>query len=340
MHRGPDHRHRSRGPTLDGPWMARRGADGRGSSGGSESHRAGAPAGDPAAAATRREARGTASVGLGPVTHLRVQAFRSASAGRASQAANSARRGSGARVYPVASGPPVPVSVAESVSGLAPTADRVCARRSVVLPWDVTVSTDPLRGPGDRGHGHLAQYRHVPTGTLAVLAQRLGTVSASQSTWYRLVRRYGWRHPRLLVHPAKPKVGVRTAGPDEMWHIETTVIRLLDRTRAYLDAVIDNFSRWILAWSVADTFAPVNSVAVLVEASRGATRSASAPVVLADAGVENVNASADIELFTNGSLARRPQHAKSCTCQHLRRLAHARGIFFTRWSVRLTEPWK
>jgi hypothetical protein len=35
------------------------------------------------------------------------------------------------------------------------------------------------------------EYRHVPTGTLAVLAQRLGRVSASPSTWYRLVRKYG-----------------------------------------------------------------------------------------------------------------------------------------------------
>jgi putative transposase len=41
------------------------------------------------------------------------------------------------------------------------------------------------------------EYRHVPTGTLAVLAQRLGTVSASPSTWYRLVRKHGWRRPRL-----------------------------------------------------------------------------------------------------------------------------------------------
>jgi putative transposase len=61
-----------------------------------------------------------------------------------------------------------------------------------------------------------------------------------------------------------------------------TVIRLLDGTRAYLHAVIDNFSRRILAWRVADTFAPVNSVAVL-----------------ADAGVENVNAQVD-DLITTG----------------------------------------
>jgi transposase InsO family protein len=147
------------------------------------------------------------------------------------------------------------------------------------------------------------EYRHVPTGTLAVLAQRLGTVSASPSTWYRLVRKYGWRRPRLRVHPAKPKVGLRTTGADEMWHIDTTVIRLLDGTRAYLHAVIDNVSRPILAWRVADTFAPVNSVAVLLEASQSTTRSARTPVVLADAGVENVNAQVDA-LIDTGILRR------------------------------------
>jgi hypothetical protein len=40
-------------------------------------------------------------------------------------------------------------------------------------------------------------YRHVPAGTLAVLAQWLGKVWASPSTWYRLVRKYDWRRPRL-----------------------------------------------------------------------------------------------------------------------------------------------
>jgi putative transposase len=88
-----------------------------------------------------------------------------------------------------------------------------------------------------------------------------------------------------------------------MWHIDTTVIRLLDGTRAYLHAVIDNFSRRILAWRVADTFAPVNSVAVLLEATHGAARSLSPAVVLADAGVENVNAQVD-ELIETGVLRR------------------------------------
>src|SRR5262245_12773026 len=40
------------------------------------------------------------------------------------------------------------------------------------------------------------EYRHVPTGTLAILAQRLGKVWASPSTWYYLVRKSGWHGPR------------------------------------------------------------------------------------------------------------------------------------------------
>ena len=141
-------------------------------------------------------------------------------------------------------------------------------------------------------------YRHVPIGTLAVLAQRLDKVWASPSTWYRLVRQHGWRRPRLRVHPAKPKTGLRTTRANEMWHIDTTVIRLLDGTRAYLHAVIDNFSRRILAWRVADTFAPINTVTVLLDASRAATPSDTTPVVLTDAGVENVNAQVDALIHT------------------------------------------
>jgi putative transposase len=73
-------------------------------------------------------------------------------------------------------------------------------------------------------------------------ARRAGTAArhvwASPSTWYRLVRQHGWRRPRLRVHPAKPKVGLRTTRPNEMWHIDTTVIRLLDGSRAYLHAAL------------------------------------------------------------------------------------------------------
>lgn len=144
--------------------------------------------------------------------------------------------------------------------------------------------------------------RHVPTGRLALLAQRAGAVFASASTWLRLVRERGWRRPRARVHPGQPEVGARATRPNEVWHIDTTLIRLLDGVKVYVHAVIDNFSRRILAWRVAESFDPANAVAVLVEAGRAADRSAP-PTLYADAGSESVNARVD-ELIRSGLLKR------------------------------------
>src|SRR6516162_6128319 len=59
-----------------------------------------------------------------------------------------------------------------------------CRRTSPhrLTPAEVRMIHDMVTAP---------EYRHVPTGTLAVLARRLGRVWASPSTWYRLARRFG-----------------------------------------------------------------------------------------------------------------------------------------------------
>ena len=153
-----------------------------------------------------------------------------------------------------------------------------------------------------RGLATSDDLRHVPTGRLALVAQRRGVVLASTSTWYRMVRLRQWRRPTTRVHPPSPVEGIRAARPDEIWHIDTTVVRLLDGTKAYLHAVIDNFSRRILAWHLSDRFGAGNSVSVLVQAGRSAESNAP-PTVLADDGVENVNARVD-ELIASGLLKR------------------------------------
>src|SRR5262249_50877768 len=145
---GPDHRHGSRCPALDGAWVARGAADDRSQCERSGPHGAGAPAGDSETAKTPREAVGATPLGPRAVTHLRVQPVRRTSAGGRRQAADLARRGPGRRVYPVASGPAIPASLAEPVSRLASPPEHLCARRSVVLPSDGTASTDVRRGPG------------------------------------------------------------------------------------------------------------------------------------------------------------------------------------------------
>ena len=145
------------------------------------------------------------------------------------------------------------------------------------------------------------EYRHVPTGTLALLAQRLGKIFASATTWYKLVRLHKWRRPRLRVHPSKPKDGIRSSAPNEIWHVDTTLIRPLDGTRAYVHAVIDNFSRRILAWKVSSTFDPSTTAELLLSAANGLINEK--PTLLVDGGVENFNSTVD-ELVDSGLLQR------------------------------------
>ena len=162
--------------------------------------------------------------------------------------------------------------------------DRVSCPRSTptrLTAAEVREMKDMVQSP---------EYRHVPTGRLAILAQRLARVFAAPATWYKLVRERRWRRPRIRVHPAKPKEGVRATKPNELWHVDTTVIRLLDGTRVYLHAVIDNFSRRILAWRVNDGFAVATTVAILHSAIQGAVTREEVANLVADAGVENVNA--------------------------------------------------
>ena len=141
------------------------------------------------------------------------------------------------------------------------------------------------------------EYRHMPLGTLARYAQRIGKVFASASTWAKLVRERGWRRPRQRVHPLKPTVGVRASQPNQIWHIDTSVIKLLDGTKVYLQAVLDNYSRKILAWTVTEGFVPSNTCQLLLAAGQHLV-TAGRPLLYADSGVENVNGAVDSILLT------------------------------------------
>jgi hypothetical protein len=83
--------------------------------------------------------------------------------------------------------------------------------------------------------------------------------------------------------------------PNEFWHIDVTLFQLLDGSRVDLHAAIDNFSRRILAWKVAERLEPRTTCAVLVEAAKSLPTERLTPsaTVVADSGVENINGEAD-----------------------------------------------
>jgi putative transposase len=136
-------------------------------------------------------------------------------------------------------------------------------------------------------------HRHMSLRALALHAQRIGKVLASPSTWYRLVRMEGWRRPRLRVYPAKPKIGIRAKAPGELLHLDVTIIRLLDGTRAYLHGVIDNYSRRILSWCLEERLGSGGTCRILREAVVQLNDCPGHAVVVADSGSENVNGSVD-----------------------------------------------
>ena len=138
-----------------------------------------------------------------------------------------------------------------------------------------------------------SDHRHMSLRALALHAQRIGKVIASPSTWYVLARKSGWRRSRNRVYPAKPKIGVRASAPNELLHLDVTIIRLLDGTRTYLHAVIDNFSRRILSWALEDRLGSGATCRVLQEAASQISADTGDPIVVADSGSENVNREVD-----------------------------------------------
>jgi transposase InsO family protein len=146
-------------------------------------------------------------------------------------------------------------------------------------------------------------YRHMTIRSLALHAQRTRKVFASPSTWARIARQRGWLRPRRRLYPAKPKEGIRASKPNAYWHIDLTIIKLLDGTRTYLHALLDNFSRRILAWKLALRLEPQTTCQILAEAAKHLPKDGEGATVVADSGVENVNQEVD-NLLALGQLRR------------------------------------
>jgi putative transposase len=137
------------------------------------------------------------------------------------------------------------------------------------------------------------EQRFMSLRALALYAQRVGKVFASPTTWYRLIRRRGWRRPRTRVYPPKPKVGVRAMAPGELLHLDVTIIKLLDGTRMYLHAIIDNYSRRILSWTLESCLGSGATCRVLREAAMEIVGKVEGALLVSDAGSENVNRNVD-----------------------------------------------
>ena len=138
-------------------------------------------------------------------------------------------------------------------------------------------------------------FAHFSLTAMAMYAKRQCEVFASPATWARVIRRLGLKRRFERVHPAKPRFGIRASAPFQIWHLDLTVIRLIDGSRVFVQAVIDNFSRYVLAARTTATYGGSSTKTLLLEAIGKATAMGCSltPTVMVDSGSEKLNGETD-----------------------------------------------
>ena len=95
------------------------------------------------------------------------------------------------------------------------------------------------------------KYRGWPVISIAWLAVRKGILFTSPRTWYKYKKILGISRIKSNSRHKKRNIGIRALNPDQIWHADITIFKTLDNVKAYIYFIIDNYSRYILAWNVA-----------------------------------------------------------------------------------------
>jgi len=136
------------------------------------------------------------------------------------------------------------------------------------------------------------KYAHVSVASLHLLAQRSGVLFCSVDTWYKYIRCFEWRRPWIIQQKVTRKTGIRATRPNEIWHLDVTVVNIRPGYKLYIQAVIDNFSRYVLAWRVTESINAIHTIETITLAKKrssellGQTDSTN---VMMDSGTENNN---------------------------------------------------
>ena len=106
-----------------------------------------------------------------------------------------------------------------------------------------------------------------------------------------MIRELGLKRNRIRIYPPKPKVGIRASAPGQIWYLDLTVLRLQDGSRAFVQCIIDNCSRYVLAWKVSKDYGGVRTKELLQTSLAKAKLLGLEvkPNVLVDSGCENIN---------------------------------------------------
>jgi transposase InsO family protein len=110
------------------------------------------------------------------------------------------------------------------------------------------------------------QYAHYPVRSLHHLAKREGILFCTYTTWVKYINHYEWLRPRKKKRKKYERIGIRADQPNKVWHLDVSYFIFPDGRKAFIQAIIDNYSRYVLAWQVIPSYDGAKTGALLQKA--------------------------------------------------------------------------
>ena len=110
------------------------------------------------------------------------------------------------------------------------------------------------------------KYSHLPVSSLCLLAQREEKLFCSQDTWYKYINLNDWKRPKSKKYKKQHNDGLRASVPNQFWHIDVSKIIFMGPKKFYFQAIIDNYSRMILAWQLEEKISAENTIKLIKKA--------------------------------------------------------------------------
>ncbi len=136
------------------------------------------------------------------------------------------------------------------------------------------------------------RYTHWPISSVWGYMLKQGLVSMSRSTWYKYCRMLNLSQEHKARKKPSHGISVRAGQVNEIWHMDVSVFKTLDRITYYIYTVVDNFSRKIIAYDVSETLSAeirLMSLRRAVEQEFNISLSNQSVDLIVDGGSENNN---------------------------------------------------
>jgi putative transposase len=146
---------------------------------------------------------------------------------------------------------------------------------------------------------NVEAFSHWPIASIWGYAIKNKLLSLSLASWYHYNKILKLRKTYSLNKKPVNRNPIFTKAINEVWHADITVFKTADNIKCYIYTVMDNFSRKILNWKLADNVSATIRLVTIKEAIHGVFAHTNTIRLVTDGGPENDNLT--IKDFVNSS---------------------------------------